>query len=128
VSAHRALDILDPRASALGRHRCDVDPDAIHTRILREATAPEPLGGEDQMPSLRGRHARERALERARTSRAYLDDDDERSLAGDDVELEVTEADVPREDAEPSRRKEVCDGLLGSSPVACPRAQYWGAQ
>lgn len=113
---HSATEVLDAGAGPDPVNGRYVDADALHAGVAGQLMAPQTLGCEEQVTPLGGRDARERPLERTPSARPNLHDDDECPLLRHDIELEMPEAQVGREDSKPVRHEVVRDGFLRAPP------------
>ncbi len=137
------LDVLVARR--VDRHPDAVEAHAVDAPIAREAVAPEALGRCAEAEPLARVDRVERANERARAPRAHLDDDYDRLLAREHINLVPPDAHVRAEDLEALLEEVRLRGALrADAEVACfdaegrewmqwrlipervPRAWTWG--
>ena len=72
--------------------RGDVEAHALEAPVAREALTPQPFTGDPHPGALAPVDAVERAHEGSRTAGADLDDDDDSTLAEEEIDLEPADA------------------------------------
>lgn len=79
-------------------HTSRVETQPLDARVTPVAALPQALAGATNTAAFLRADTAEAARPRAGAARAHLDDADDRSAARDDVDLERSDAEVPRDD------------------------------
>lgn len=95
-------------------HTRSVEAHAPGAGISLVTLPPEPLTGSSDPLTFRRSQAAERGRPGARATGSHLDDGDQIILPGHDIELQMTESQIARNDREAMLLEVLDDGLLGA--------------
>lgn len=109
-----AFCVVHPRRGTVERHGGHVNPYAVDSSYASEVAYPKTPHRPEEANPLGRADAGEGPHERALFASANLDGHDERTLPGNDVELEMADTKVTPENDEPACEEIVCHRDFGS--------------
>jgi hypothetical protein len=112
----RALDVLDSRRARIEVDRRDVDADACDVFLVREPVLPQAIGGAKQTSLLGTGDGCEGGQIRRAAPGSHLYEGNHRTEASEQIDLEVSDAEVLREDGVAACHQEIAHHPLGPLP------------